>query len=50
MMIFMTMDGVASSIICANGTVRGVAQLSPAADVITGYFADKPIPAHQNGV
>lgn len=48
--IFMTMDGTASSILCGNGRVAPVMQCTPAADVITGYFMQKPIPAHENGV
>ena len=48
--IFMTMDGVLSSILCGRGRVVAVAAVRPAADVITAHFANAPIPAHENGV
>ena len=50
MTIFMTLDGVVSSIECLNGRVLPIAQCEPAAPVMPGYFVDKPVPTHQNGV
>lgn len=48
--IFMTLHGTVSSILCGNGRVATVFHAAPAVDVISGYFAAKPIPAHENGV
>jgi len=50
MQIFMTSQGVVSSIILQNGSAFPFSQQKTSMGVLEKHFSAKPIPAHENGV